>query len=98
MQLQAFVDSCKDEWLTTKLEAAFSELEANYESGDKVTKDKWPKYYKKTWGVNNLYVHKLGPDWRLTYALQYDGVGISVLCIEVLTHKKYDKRFGYRTT
>jgi hypothetical protein len=55
------------------------DLRADYELGAKVTKDKWPKYYMKKWRPNNLYVLKLGPDWRLTYALEYDGVGISRL-------------------
>jgi hypothetical protein len=27
-----------------------------------------------------------------------DGVGTGLVALEVLTHKEYDKRFGYRTT
>ena len=52
----------------------------------------------KTWGINNLYVVMLGPDWRLTYTLVWEGPGITVLCLEIMTHKEYDRRFGYRTT
>ena len=98
VELGKFLDSCRNEWLRKKAETAFSELKADYEMGEKVTKDKWPRYYKVKWGVTNLYVHKLGPDWRLTYALESNGIGISVFCVEILTHKEYDRRFGYSTS
>ena len=93
-----FLDWCKDEWLRGKAQTAFSELKADRELGEKVTKDRFPKYYRKTWNPDNLYVHKLGPDWRMTYTIVYDGAGLSVFCLEILTHKEYDKRFGYKTT
>lgn len=98
MELAAFLDSCKNDWLRKKVENAFSDLMADYVSGDKVSKDKWPRYYSTTWGIDNLYVRNLGPDWRLTYSLVSEGVGIAVFCLEILTHKEYDRRFGYRTT
>ena len=93
-----FLDSCRDEWLRAKAEDAFTELKHNYEGGDKVSKDRWPRYYRVRWGVNNLYVRNLGPDWRLTFSLVSEAVGIAVFCLEILTHKEYDRRCGYRTT
>jgi len=84
--------------LKNKAEAAFSELKADRELGDKVTKDRFPKYYRKTWKPASVYVYGLGPDWRMTYTILYDGTGIAVFCLEILTHKEYDKRFGYQTT
>ena len=97
-ELEAFLDSCHNEWLTGRAERAFLEIKADYQIGDKITKDRWPGYYKQTWGINNLYVVALGPDWRLTYTLVWEGPGITALCLEILTHKQYDRRFGYRTT
>jgi len=98
VELERFLDSCRNEWLKDKAGKAFFELKADYGVGDKVSKDRWPRYYKQTWGLNNLYVHNLGPDWRLTYTLVWEGPGITVLCLEILTHKQYDRRFGYGTT
>ncbi len=97
-ELEAFLDSCKNEWLREKAENAFSDLKADYENGDKVSKDRWPRDYSVNWGIDNLYVRNLGPDWRLTYSLVWEGFGIAVFCLEILTHKEYDRRFGYRTT
>lgn len=97
-ELEKFLDSCKNEWLRKKADAAFSEIQGHYEVGDKVSKDRWPRYYVTTWRIDNLYVRNLGPDWRLTYSLVSEGAGISALCLEILTHKEYDRRFGYRTS
>jgi hypothetical protein len=42
MELETFLDSCKNEWLRKKVETAFSEIKGHYEVGDKVSKDRWP--------------------------------------------------------
>ena len=49
-ELEMFLDSCRDEWLRAKAEDAFTELKHNYEGGDKVSKDRWPRYYRVRWG------------------------------------------------
>ena len=68
-ELRSFLNPCQDHRLKNKADEAFTELKGNYEAGVKVTKDLWPKYYRKRWGINNLYVMKLGRDWRLTYSI-----------------------------
>jgi hypothetical protein len=98
LELEAFLDSCGNEWLRDKAEEAFSQIKAHYEIGEKVQKDRWPRYYILTWGINNLFVYKVGRDWRLTYSLVSDGGGIKAFCLEILTHKEYNKRFGYKTS
>ena len=97
-ELGEFLSSCKDDRLKERDEEAFTEFHGNYEAGDKVPKNLWPKYYRKTWGIDNLYVTKLGPDWRLTYTLVSGAAGIEVFCLEILPHGKYDRRFGYKTS
>lgn len=92
------MDACKNEWLRGRVQQVFGELKQNCELGDKVPKIYWPSYYRKELGISNLYVTKLGPDWRLTYTLIAEGAGISAVCLEILTHKDYDNRFGYRTS
>jgi hypothetical protein len=34
----------------------------------------------------------------LTYTLVFDGAGVGVYVLEILSHKKYDRRFGYSTS
>lgn len=35
--------------------------------------------------------------WRLIYTLQGDTVRLFCIVLEVLEHKKYDRKFGYHT-
>lgn len=92
------MDTCRDERLREKVEDAFTELKAHYEAGRKVARDLWPKYYRRRWGITNLYVKRVGPDWRLTYTLVSGAAGIEVFCLEILSHHEYDRRFGYQTS
>jgi hypothetical protein len=97
-ELEAFLDSCHDQDIIARANNAFDELAHNYLWGDhKVEKDRWPPYYKQKWGINNLYVAELGGKqaWRLTYTLVAEA-GITVLCLEIMNHNDYNKRFGYR--
>jgi predicted GH43/DUF377 family glycosyl hydrolase len=94
-ELELFLDSCHDDELLNRANNAFNELEHNYERGHKAEKDRWPQYYKENWGINNLYVIELGRNWRLTYTLVSE-VGITALCLEILSHREYNRRFGYR--
>ena len=55
VELEAFLDSCRDDWLREKTNEGFLQLKGDYEIGDKVFKDKWPKHHKQTWGTNNFY-------------------------------------------
>jgi hypothetical protein len=96
--LAKFLTQNKDEWLHGKVQNEFDKVKEDRFAGDKVPKDRIPRYYRKKWGVDNLYVDDLGPDWRFIYTIEFDGVGPGVVALDVLTHKEYDKRFGYRTT
>lgn len=98
-ELRSFLSACHDQQLKKRVDGALTELKGNFEAGAKVTKDLWPKYYRKRWGIDNLYVLKLGRDWRFTYSLvSGEAAGIEVFCLEILSHREYDQRFGYRTS
>jgi len=66
--------------------------------GVKVPKNRWPGYYITRYQIRNLFKCDLGPDWRMTYTIIYEGAGFTVLELEVITHKEYNRRFGYKTT
>lgn len=81
-----------------RVEQLFDLLKKDVGLGTKIPKDRWPRSYVQRWGLRNLYKCNLGPDWRMTYTLVFDGAGIQVLALEVLSHKQYDRLLGYRTT
>ena len=65
--------------------------------GDHVERDKIPDYYIQKFKVKTLFRIELVDYWRLLYAIHtFDDIGIGILVLEALDHKKYNKRFGYK--
>ncbi|MHB8602385.1 MAG: hypothetical protein ACYC6W_02510 [Nitrosotalea sp.] len=65
--------------------------------GDHVEHNKIPKYYIKKFKVKTLFRIELVDYWRLLYSIHaFDDIGIGILVLEALDHKKYNKRFGYK--
>lgn len=78
-----------------RLTACIDAIKENWQVGDKVGRNKFPDYYVKKYGINNLYRLEIG-DCRLSYTLIADGLRKVVVIIEYFsTHKAYDDRFGY---
>ena len=50
------------------------------------------------YGVTHLWKLNLDRYWRMIYTIVGDEVRLVSIIIEVLNHKKYDRKFGYRTT
>jgi len=73
-------------------------LYENRELGVKIPKKLWPELYRKDWGINNVYRCQLCDGWRMTYTLYAEAKTIGALILEILSHKDYAKRFGYRVS
>lgn len=63
--------------------------------GDKIEKRLFPKYYRKKFGITNLFKLDLDPNFRLTYTILAEDGNKIVLVLEALDHKAYNRRFGY---
>ena len=68
-------------------------------AGDHVQKDLIPRQLKRQFGVENLWRAELPGGWRLLYtiAARVD-IRPQVRILRILTHKEYDRLFGYGTT
>ena len=75
--------------------AAIADLKKNPLCGVKVPQKLWPKEYVKKYGITNLRKYDLPDGWRLIYTLVGDEVEIISVILEWLSHKSYEKRFGY---
>ena len=53
------------------------------------------KIYIKKYGIDNLWKYDLPKAWRLLYSIVGDEIRIIAIVIEWLSHKDYEKRFGY---
>ncbi len=78
------------------LDSALDNLKSNLTVGAKIQKPLWPDYYTTRFGVNNLWKLDLSREARLVYTvLNERGHWVVVVLEAFLTHKEYEKRFGY---
>ena len=80
------------------IEAGIEKLKYNYKYGDHVSKEKIPKEYLEKFGVKNLWKLNLGSFWRLLYTIRGTEIEVISIILEVLDHKEYDRKFGYKTS
>ena len=96
-ELADFIHSLDKEcYLEKVITKAKEKLSDNMFSGARVQKKLIPRYYVRSYDLDNLYVLDLDSSRRLSYTLLYNGTGVVVILIEIfLSHKNYEQRFGY---
>lgn len=73
-------------------------IKANIHYGEPIAKRLIPEEYKIKYGATNLFRVELPNFWRMLYTLT-DGesqIEIVAFVLDVLDHKDYDKKFGYK--
>lgn len=73
-------------------------IKENIHFGQPIAKKLIPDEYKTKYNTKNLFRVELPKYWRMLYTLTGSGsnIEIVVLVIDVMDHKTYDKKFGYR--
>jgi hypothetical protein len=71
-------------------------IKENIHYGDSVPKNLIPTEYKKR-GVTNLFRVELPNFWRMLYTLTEGETKIEIIAfvLDIVDHKKYNKKFGY---
>lgn len=66
--------------------------------GDPVAKHLIPGEYIQKYGVVNLFRVELSNYWRMTYTLIEGETEMEIIAfvLDIMDHKVYDKKFGYR--
>jgi len=91
-----FVSSLRDgSYLLKIVNTGLDVLKGNMFAGERIEREKFPKYYVQKYGLNNLYKFNLDTRTRLIYTLVADESGVAVVVLEIMDHKKYEGRFGY---
>ena len=87
-----FEDKQLKEWL----DQAVNEVRSNAFCGIQIPKRLIPKEYNKKYGpLTNLWKYNLPNAWRLIYTIKRDEVIVLSIVLEWMSHKEYNKRFGY---
>ncbi len=78
------------------VEEALGTLERDPLAGEKVPSRLWPRVYFQKYGINNLHKLNLPDGWRLAYTIRGNEIEIVAIILEWMSHKQYEKRFGYK--
>ena len=75
-------------------------IKANMHYGEPVAKKIIPPEYKKKYGITNLFWVELPNFWRMLYTLTEGETTIEIIAfvLDIMDHKKYNKKFGYKNT
>ena len=60
--------------------------------GDNISKSKIPGAYQ----CQNLWPVELSQFWRMLYTIKGDQIEIICFILDIINHKKYNKKFGYK--
>lgn len=73
-------------------------IKSNPHYGDPISKKLIPQEYKIKYGVTNLFRVELPNYWRMLYTLADGETKIEIIAfvLDVIDHKDYDKKFGYK--
>ncbi len=67
-------------------------IKANSFYGDNIPKKLIPNEYN----AGNLWRVELIHHWRMLYTIKGDQIEIICFVLDIMDHKEYDKKFGYR--
>ena len=86
----------EDSYLRKIIDKGLEVLKENMFAGQRIERSKFPKFYVQKYGVKNLYKYNLDRANRLIYTLVADEMGIAVVVLDILSHKEYERKFGYK--
>ncbi len=95
-QLRSGITSSKDISLANAINKIFDVLANNPFYGENAKKDLIPKEYRQKYDADNLFIVDLLDYWRMIYTLESDEIEIIAFVLDIIDHKKYDKKFGFR--
>ena len=90
------ITSSDHQTLLNSIKQKIEILKANPEYGTHIQKDRIPKEYIRGCDVNNLWKIDLSGAWRMIYTIRGSEVEIISLILDIMNHRDYEKKFGYK--
>jgi hypothetical protein len=84
--------------LMIKVNQVTDEMKQDKNLGDYIKKKPWPEKYIKMHDVTNLYRREIGGNHSLIYTIRGRKEDKVYQLLDLLSHKEYDRLFGYSTT
>ena len=95
-EIKKGITSSDHQTLLNSIKQKIELLRNNPEFGVHIPKDRIPKEYVRKYDVNNLWKVNLSSAWRMIYTIRGSDVEIISLILDIMNHKNYNKKFGYR--
>jgi len=91
-------DSKTERTILNALNKKVELIKANSHFGEPIAKKLIPMEYKEKYGVTNLFRVELPMFWRMLYTLTNDEEEVTIIAfvLDVVDHKEYNKKFGYK--
>ncbi|MDP7116411.1 MAG: hypothetical protein QF632_02735 [Candidatus Woesearchaeota archaeon] len=73
-------------------------IKDNPHYGNPIKKKLIPQEYKEKYNAGNLFRVELPGFWRMLYTLTDDETEVEIIAfvLDIIDHKDYDKKFGYK--
>jgi len=73
-------------------------IKANPHYGNPIAKRLFPEEYKQKYNISNLFRVELPNYWRMLYTLEEGETNIEIISfiIDIIDHKDYNRKFGYK--
>ena len=91
------ITSSMHQTLLNSIKQKIDFLKENPQHGTQIPKNQIPKEYLNSYDATNLWKINLPTAWRMIYTIRGSEVDIISLLLDILTHKKYETKFGYKT-
>ena len=95
-QLKDGKDNTEEMQLLRSIKQKIDFIKANPFYGDNIPKPLIPKEYILKYNAKNLWRVELTNYWRMLYTIKGDQVEVICFILDIIGHKEYDKKFGYR--
>lgn len=71
-------------------------MQINPHYGNPIAKKMIPREYKVKYEAANLFRVELANYWRMLYTLTGNDEELIIFILDILYHRSYDKKFGYK--
>ena len=85
-----------DRTLHAAIARAIVEIKRDPVGSVRVPQRLWPVTYARKHCITNLWKHDLSKGWRLIYTIQSNEVEVLDFVLDIIDHKEYDRKFGYK--
>lgn len=95
-QIKEDKDNTEEMQLLRSIKQKIDFVKANPFYGNNIPKALIPKEYYVKYNAQNLWRVELTKYWRMLYTIKGDQVEIICFVLDIINHKEYDKKFGYK--